>query len=347
MAEQSKIEWTDSTFNGWEGCTKVGPGCDHCYAENRNSRFGGGTSPNWGPGAPRRKTSPANWNKPLRWNDTDFLECAECGWRGEGTDRVGHFGCPDCRGGNLKKVRRRVFSASLSDWLDNEVPVEWLAELLDLIRRTPNLDWLMLTKRIGNWRDRVGAAAHYATENWGGQDRLAVADFVEGWTHDQPPENVWVGATIVDQKEADRDIPKLLQVPALVRFLSMEPLLGPIDLSRYFEQYPDHNGVRIVQNDAGPDWIIAGGESGPGARPMHPAWARALRDQCEAADVAFLFKQWGEWIPGKDAHDRNIIPIEQRHPFGMAQPPMARVGKKLAGRTLDGKTWTQYPEPRA
>ena len=186
MSENSKIEWTDHTFNPWEGCQKVGPGCDHCYAETRNARFAGGTAINWGPGAPRRRTSVANWRKPLAWNANHDHFFAEHG------------------------RRQRVFCASLADVFDNAVPDAWRMDLFKLIADTPHLDWLMLTKRIGN--------VHSYTQ----RDGLAFDLIGDG--------RVWLGATICNQKEADRDIPKLLAVPARVRFLSMEPLLGPVDV---------------------------------------------------------------------------------------------------------------------
>jgi protein gp37 len=256
MAENTKIEWAHHTFNPWEGCQKVGPGCDHCYAENRNARFGGGVAINWGPGAPRRRTSASNWQQPIKWN-------AEA-------QRLG--------------IRYRVFCASLADVFDNAVDPQWRADLFSLIKSTPDLDWLLLTKRIGN----VG-------------NMLPVPfDF------DKHYPNVWLGATITSQEEADRDIPKLLAVPAAKRFLSMEPLLGPVDIGLLCENWStdilmdpetgacecckrcDYTGIG---NDI--DWVIVGGESGPGARPMHPDWARSLRDQCEAAGVPFMMKQMG------------------------------------------------------
>ena len=183
MAENTKIEWTDHTFNPWIGCTKVSPGCDHCYAENlMDTRMGVAS---WRPGAERVRTKDANWKMPLRWNAQADAFMAQHG------------------------RRQRVFCASLADVFDNAVDPQWRADLFDLIAATPNLDWLLLTKRIGN----VG-------------NMLPVPfDF------DKHYPNVWIGATIVNQVEADRDIPKLLDVPARVRFLSMEPLLGPVDLT--------------------------------------------------------------------------------------------------------------------
>lgn len=355
--ENTKIEWAHHTFNPWEGCQKVGPGCDHCYAETRNARFGGGEAVNWGPGAPRRRTSASNWQQPIKWN-------AEA-------ERLGD--------------RQRVFCASLADVFDNAVDPKWRADLFRLIRSTPNLDWLLLTKRIGNAKAMIDDA----------RDADAKGPI---W----PWPNVWIGATIVNQEEAERDIPKLLAVPAAKRFLSMEPLLGPVDLTVYHDWLgrseggmwcPDcpEYGVGIdpkehrqclgevegVSGYDGIDWVIVGGESGPGARPMHPEWARNLRDQCEAAGVPFLFKQWGEWLPGQNdmhaigrkvAHhqDGSWGPTETNptsknyvtwdangcmHVGNLASTPLGfrvevwaeRVGKKAAGRMLDGRTWDGVP----
>lgn len=347
MSENSKIEWTDHTFNPWEGCQKVGPGCDHCYAETRNARFAGGVAVNWGPGAPRRRTSDANWRKPLAWNARHAEFFAEHG------------------------RRQRVFCASLADVFDNAVSEEWRDDLWRLIEQTPNLDWLLLTKRIGNVDNMLPVPFDF--------DRLYP--------------NVWLGATIVNQAEADRDIPKLLTVPARVRFLSMEPLLGHVDLLKWLDPFTCADcGFHGSENDAGPDgccecgesfgngercqncgtddqsakrscpdcgshrsfeqdsgfkfdgerklidWVIAGGESGPGARPMHPDWARSLRDQCAAAGVPFLFKQWGEWLGAGQDGDYDHEPIELN-----ASDEPARVGKKAAGRLLDGQQHDGFP----
>jgi len=304
MSANSKIEWTDHTFNPWEGCQKVGPGCDHCYAETRNARFGGGTAVNWGPGAQRRRTSPANWRKPIAWSAAHGAFFAEHG------------------------RRQRVFCASLADVFDNAVDLLWRRDLFRMIADTPNLDWLLLTKRIGN----VPTMLRHI-----GLERL--------------PDNAWLGATIVNQEEADRDIPKLVATPATKRFLSMEPLLGPVSLSMRndrFEMVPDI------------DWVIVGGESGPNARPMHPDWARSLRDQCAKSGVAFFFKQHGEYKLGSDFKfdDGKTISIDRagrvttgtRHedyPAGASSADgwvmVRRVGKKTAGRELDGVTHDGFP----
>ncbi|HZX85692.1 MAG TPA: phage Gp37/Gp68 family protein [Reyranella sp.] len=337
MSTNSNIEWTDHTFNPWEGCQKVGPGCDNCYAEARNARFGGGQAINWGPGAPRRRTSASNWALPLRWNAQAEAFMAQHG------------------------RRQRVFCASLADVFDNAVSNTWRSELLSIIWRTPNLDWLLLTKRIGN----VAALMQECME--------------PGKQWEFPP-NVWLGATIVNQAEADRDIPKLLQVPAHVRFLSIEPMLGPIQLGLQCENWSDdivtdpETGAREcckacdftgIGNSI--DWVIVGGESGPSARPMHPDWARGLRDQCAAAGVPFLFKQWGEWCTSEDMTDKTgdslyvedlsrlrvkVVAIDAMG--GVSQDAnlladqasataLYRIGKKAAGRLLDGRTHDGAP----
>lgn len=355
MSENTKIEWADHTFNPWEGCQKVGPGCDHCYAETRNARFGGGVAVNWGPGAPRRRTSTSTWAMPARWNI-------------QAEDFMAQHG-----------RRQRVFCASLADVFDNAVDPMWRADLFWLIKNTPNLDWLLLTKRIGNAKIMMA-------------DAIATIDPMAEWV--MPLPNVWLGATIVNQEEADRDIPKLLAVPASKRFLSMEPLLAPVNL-RHLNEDREFNEVDCLKPDrwddeverwrdtdegweeqfedhydqhpagltgpmhVGIDWVIVGGESGPGARPMHPDWARSLRDQCEATGVPFMFKQWGEHDLSYD-RDRDDpdyrrcdkmsklpgrwINLAGGHGFNGDRVHYAhRIGKKAAGRLLDGRTWDGVP----
>lgn len=234
--EGTGISWCDLTFNPWIGCTKISPACDFCYAEDlATARLG----VQWGPDAPRRRTAPGNWSKPPRWNRI--------------AEQAGH--------------RLKVFCASLADVLDNAVDDQWRRDLAALIIHTPWLDWMLLTKRIGNAR------------------KMLTAMFPDG-----VPDNVALGVTIANQEEADRDLPKALSVKAGLGirrlFVSAEPLLGPLDLSRYLAHI---------------DLLIVGGESGPDARPMHPDWPLDLRDQCAAAGVPFHFKQWGEWAPGENA----------------------------------------------
>lgn len=352
MADRSNIEWTDSTFNPWMGCTKVSPACDHCYAENlMDNRM---HTVQWGKGQPRKRTSAKNWKLPLQWNAAPFYKCITCGWRGDQPDTQGGsltdglHSCPDCNSMNITRARRRVFCASLADVFDKEVPDAWLADLLVLINATPNLDWLLLTKRIGNFWDRVhkaGVILNLRNDVGGG----SAGDMAEGWIQQQPPENVWIGATICNQSEALRDIPKLLEVPAKIRFVSIEPLLAPVDLDQVYLS---------MEHALWIDWAIVGGESGPEARPMHPAWVNKLRDQCQGAGVPFLFKQWGEWAPrkpvagGDEGGDlrKGIVRYLQgdgREPdghFRRGDAAMRRVGKKEAGRLLDGITHTEFPK---
>lgn len=300
MADRSAIEWCDSTFNPWTGCTKISPACDHCYAEAL-SRRAPKTIAQWGAGVPRRRTSVGNWKKPLRWNATPFFECTGCGWRGDAAHDYDRL-CPTCRS-KVHPARRRVFCASLADVFDNEVDPQWREDLFNLIYRTSKLDWLLLTKRIGN------VAAMLSEIKFPADGGLAALDLM-------PLHSVWLGATICNQAEADRDIPKLLQVPARFRFLSIEPMLGPVDLTRlplgrdmnidWASDAPPHlRRIRTVKLtlDAlrgapvsgvpGLNWVIAGGESGAHARPSHPDWFRSLRDQCAAAGVPFFMKQMG------------------------------------------------------
>lgn len=229
MGELSKIEWTTHTFNPWIGCTKVGPGCDGCYAEAlMDHRYG---RARWGAGQPRVRTSTANWRKPISWD----------------------------RAAKASGERTYVFCASLADVFDNEVDQAWRSDLFDLIAVTPNLTWLLLTKRIGNVLKMVYPA----------YDGLHL------------PPNAAIGATMVNQAEYDRDAAKLCEVGAIsspaFTFGSFEPLLGPIRLDAH-----------------APDWVIVGGETDQGkheARHADAAWFRSIRDQCELLDRAFFMKQ--------------------------------------------------------
>ncbi|MEQ1658424.1 MAG: phage Gp37/Gp68 family protein [Hylemonella sp.] len=361
MAENTKIEWCDHTQNFWIGCTKVSKACDRCYAEvstpSRTMQVG------WGPGVPRHRTAPSTWAMPKKWNDQHETFFAKHG------------------------RRQRVFALSLGDWLDNEVPIEWFVDMLEVVRTTPNLDWLLLTKRIGMWRKRLLEAISFI-----GGISQELATWINDWLDGKPPANVWLGITVSDQPEADRDIPKLLQVPAAKRLLSMEPLLGPVNLTDISDGHADstipleywvegfdtedsppavgHNcltGERWqrfgewYEDGQRIDWVIVGGESGPGARPMHPDWARSLRDQCTVAGVPFLFKQWGAWEPANKLPKDTLLPAkrwgyicEHGGPVDQGFGPfrnetahhelMGNVGKKAAGRLLDGRTWDEVPE---
>lgn len=237
MGETTKIGWTDHTFNPWVGCTKVSAACDNCYAEGWAKRAGRDV---WGHGKPRQRTK--TWGDPIKWDDAALAE----------------------------GVRRRVFCASLADVFDTEVPVEWRLDLIALIQATPNLDWLLLTKRP-----------------------KVMAEF---FAHQAMPDNVWAGTTVESQKMADLRIPDLLRVPAKIRFLSVEPMLGAVDLHDVVCRETGASSA-CPQCFSLLDWVICGGESGPGHRPIDPAWALSLRDQCRRSGTKFFFKQWGGRTP--------------------------------------------------
>ncbi len=261
MAE-SKIEWTRYTFNPWRGCTRVSPGCDHCYAETlskRNPKVLGV----WGDDGTRVVAAESYWRAPLKWN----AEAEAAG------------------------VRERVFCASLADWLEDRRELDAPRHrLFDLIQITPALDWLLLTKRPQNF------------------DKLSPGP----WVVCGCPPNVWLGATAEDQERANERIPILLTLPARVRFISAEPLLGPLDLHAALhltwvysagqgDRHPSGDGRGGWWTDLGTmphdspklDWVIIGGESGPGARPMRMEWAQSIIEQCRTAGVPVFCKQLG------------------------------------------------------
>lgn len=298
MSANTKIQWCDATINFWWGCTKVSPGCANCYADTLSHRWGKDI---WGKGKPRedhRKGATALARRLNKQTGIDQKETRE--W-----NEYYHNKPP------LPIRRPRVFCQSMSDWLDDEVPIEWLADLLATIHATPNLDWLLLTKRPENWRKRISRACD--TAEYTGRKNLR--DWIEDWFRGSPPpHNVWIGASVEDQQRADERIPKLLEIPAKVRFLSVEPMLGPVDFgaaypcgyycdpplpelagdepAHYLEGHHDHPFWSPgIQSEI--HWVIFGGESGPGARPCNIEWIRDGLRQCKAAGVAAFCKQLG------------------------------------------------------
>jgi protein gp37 len=272
--KDTAIEWADHTFNIAEGCMKVSPGCAHCYAETRAKRFAHKV---WGPAAttPRNTRTAAYWREPLQWNAL----AAE------------------------QRGRARVFCSSLADVFEDHPTIDQeRAKLWPLIRATPHLDWLLLTKRP----ERIFACL---PEDWG-----------QGYA------NVWLG-TSVESQEYDARIVALLQVPAVLHFLSLEPLLGPVSLRgpwrdlldgwdteegccRRGGEYCGDHGCTGSEPQQVPTraigWVIVGGESGPHARPMDEAWVRALRDECAATNTPFLLKQLGGH-PDKRGHEKALL----------------------------------------
>jgi protein gp37 len=279
MGKNSDIEWTHHTFNAWWGCDKVSPACVNCYAETWAKRTGFDI---WGKTSVRRVFGESHWKEPVKWN-------LEAGKRG---------------------VKERVFCSSMADVFEDRPELKAEREKLwELIKSTPNLIWLLLTKRPQN----ILKMAPWAKDNvW--------------------PENIWLGATVENQAWAEKRLPHLLKHKSAVRFLSCEPLLGALDLSIWHEDKA-YNPI---------SWVIAGGESGAKSRPMSPSWLTGLRDYCEAKDIAFHFKQWGHWVPVE------MLPVnsEEKKPqqFKLDKPmSFVALGKKGAGRILEGRTHDDFP----
>jgi len=361
MAENTKIEWAHHSFNPWIGCTKVSPACMHCYAERDfDHRLG---QVQWRPNGTRVLTSNDNWAKPLKWNRDvqKQFEVAQAQWVSD----CCWFGTKSYPEPKLSQFRKRVFCASLADvfeswdgpilnnkgerlWESQRGTKGWVPDdgskdfsfekkpitmddvrtrLFALIDKTPNLDWLLLTKRPENVLGKCMWPIHPSGIY---QEGMSFAE-----SHRRS--NVWLGCSVENQEYADKRIPELLKCRDLspVLFLSCEPLLGPVMLDRIPLKgfnLPHLDVLRKGWHSDGPfgfvgshnapsiDWVIAGGESGPEARPSDPDWFRSLRDQCQTAGVPFLFKQWGE--------------------FG---ENLQRVGKVRAGRVLDGVTHDGFP----
>jgi protein gp37 len=283
MAGKSSIEWTDSTVNFWWGCTKVGPGCDHCYAEKWSRRTGG---EHWGVGVPRRKIKSAV--ALIHRLDNDYSEWAADYYAHEGNARA--FGLPAPTYG----PRRRVFIQSMSDLFDLEVPADWFAEAWGKIEVCNRIDIQIVTKRLSAVTKRL---SEIGCIRWPGHAGLI--------------------ATVVNQEEVDRELPRLVGLKLRLGIpwigLSVEPMLGRVDITPWLRDL---------------DWVICGGESGKDARPMHPQWARDLRDQCKAAGVPFFFKQWGSHAPASIVLPGDHLPEDADH--------MLPSSKKAAGRHLDG-----------
>lgn len=309
MAGSTSIEWTDATWNPATGCTRVSPGCrpsDHCYAINQARRFDGQD----------------------RGYDGTTIR------RGGRTDWTGHINLHYDRLDQPLHWRkpRRVFVCSMGDLFHPRVPDNFIAEAWSVMASAPRHSFQVLTKRPKR-------AARLLARSWwirlvNHHRRHRDGQRTARW----PLPNIWLGTSVEDQQRADERIPHLLSAPAAIRFVSAEPLLGPIDLRLedcWLER--DHYLARERLH-----WVIAGGESGPGARPAHPQWVRDLRDQCQSAGVAFLFKQWGAWAPdGQDAGGG----FGASHTFADGQV-VHRFGKGRAGRRLDGRTWDEFPGVR-
>lgn len=269
MAELTKIEWTDRTFNPWTGCTKISPGCDNCYAEGWSKRSG---HVKWG-NNPRKRTTEAYWKAPLAWQSQATAFFREHG------------------------RRQRVFCASLADVFDNQVDSSWRDDLFSLIRETPDLDWQLLTKRPQQIAKMLPA-------DWG----------ATGY------DNVWLGFTAEDQIRFDQRKSFIDLIPAKVWFVSYEPAIGPL---------------RIAPDDPKPNWLIIGGESGGGARPMDAQWVDDALADCERYRIAPFFKQWGNYANNPLTGSPSMSRLEQKKtdPFGKG------------GGLVDGALVREFPNP--
>ncbi len=299
MGDNTGISWTDATWNPLRGCSRVSAGCVHCYAETVAARFSGSGQPY--EGLVHRITR--GWNGKLRFVE-DALEQP------------------------LRWARPRlIFVNSMSDLFHENVPDAWIDRIFAVMALALRHTFQVLTKRP----ERMLAYMNMRTDN----REHAISEQMRVISHGRDPglpelplPNVWLGVSVEDQTAADLRIPLLLQCSAAVRWLSCEPLLGPVDLDRVL--WPNKNGHRGEHSgELGQiDWVVAGGESGPGARPMQPVWARTLRDACVQAGVPYYFKQWGEWAPaGAAAGSERLV----------------RVGKRKAGSLLDGVDHKAWP----
>ncbi|WP_404934262.1 phage Gp37/Gp68 family protein [Nitratireductor sp. L15S-10] len=267
MAVDTKIEWTDRTFNPWTGCTKISPGCDNCYAEAWSKRSG---HVKWGK-HPRKRTTEAYWKAPLAWEKQAEEFESEHG------------------------RRQRIFCASLADVFDNQIDPDWRSDLFDLIRATPSLDWQLLTKRPQNISKMLPA-------DWG----------PDGYR------NVWLGFTAEDQMRFDQRKRFIASIPATVWFISYEPAIGPL---------------RISADDPAPDWLIVGGESGHGARPLAPEWVVDVLNDCQERGIAPFFKQWGQYDNNPLTGQLNLRKTDMKgvDPYGKG------------GGLIDGKIVREFP----
>ncbi len=407
MSDNTKIQWTDATWNPVRGCTKVGAGCDNCYAMNVAHRFGGEGMPYEGltrilNGRPqwtgKVRLVPEVLNQPLRW-----------------------------------KKPRKVFVNSMSDLFHEDVPDSFIDKVFAVMALCPQHTFQVLTKRAKRMREYSSSGLAVRVQNavdnlepdglwtFPGHEPWVISDF----EHDAGGDwlsNVWLGVSVEDQATADERIPLLLETPAAVRWISAEPLLAALDVRQWISGcyecgatcglrlasrpdierceecgeectsetvptvsegcpqcsgpletvFPDCNHFMVYQHPdtACLDWVVAGGESGPNARPSHPDWLRTLRNQCTAAGVPYFFKQWGEWspndpgeiilcrdtagmLPGGDTQylsDGYDIPMDNDARLEASgdvrldgRTLMHRVGKRAAGRQLDGREWSEYP----
>lgn len=334
----SKIEWTEKTWNPIVGCSVVSPGCTNCYAMKTAHRLSRNPSTPHYAGLTQDSRGGPVWTGEMRQAPADVLTAP------------------------LRRLKPTTwFVNSMSDLFHEDGRNEWIDQVFAIMAACPQHRFQILTKRAElmrdyltdravRWRifdfvrafaleDRVNFKPIVATEG-----ETSAREGMLGGPFRWPLPNVWLGVSAEDQTRADERVPQLLATPAAVRFASAEPLLGPLDLTEWL-----HESACWIQDGGAEctchppteiciDWVIVGGESGPSARPMHPAWAREIRDQCTDAGVPFFFKQWGEFVSVSEVEGPGD---HYKFPDGAT---VRRTGKRLAGRTLDGRTWDQMPE---
>ena len=346
MGAKTGIEWTDSTWNPFIGCSRVSEGCRHCYAERLAGRFSAKTEGVYA-GTTKTVNGLQVWTGKINRAPEETL-LKPLHWRSP----------------------RRIFVNSMSDLFHENVPDEWIDRVFAVMALCPQHVFQVLTKRpermlayfahdggFGRWAIHRGLRAKDSSRTESAKAASGHYALRFGAARNLP--NVWLGVSVENQAAADERIPLLLRTPAAVRFISAEPLLGPVTL-------PGCNGradCKLSGVDGhsdkplgGIDWVICGGESGPGARPMHPDWARSLRDQCVDAAVPFFFKQWGKWGPTlaepvRGKYTGGGIFLRPDGVWGQQgdwwdgkAAAMDRVGKKAAGALLDGREWKQFPD---
>jgi len=360
MSDQTGIEWTDATWNPVAGCSIVSPGCINCYAMKmaarldaisvaHETRHGGDPGPML---RYRGLTQPSKagpvWTGTIALVETALMQPLR--W----------------------KRPRRIFVNSMSDLFHEGVPDDFIDKVFAVMALTPQHTYQVLTKRAERMRDYLTRPADDGKKD--ARNRItwdAVADVMTAWYEPSftesvtgkhrsraikagttwPLANVWLGVSVENQKFADERIPLLLDTPAAIRWISAEPLLGPIDLVNLHPRDDitvDAMRGQMVTRDGDYssdeprlDWVVVGGESGPGARPMHPDWARSLRDQCGYAGVPFFFKQWGKWL-AEDQLPENYVASE--NPYCIHGANFDRLGKKAAGHLLDGVEHREFPK---
>ena len=337
---KTRIEWTEYSWNPVTGCTPISEGCQNCYAKRMANRLRGRCG--YPADDPFKVTMHEDrLGEPLRW-----------------------------------KKPRRVFVCSMGDLFHPDVPFDYITQVFDVMCswRWPNKEaerigdeslledpghtYMVLTKRP----ERVQDWLQWLSEYWPGDSPVNVNLSAEGHFG----RHIWFGVTVENQQRADERIPILLQIPAAVRFVSVEPMLGLVDLASTGAlgctcpplegddgQIEERcSGQCVFYKNAADkmkriNWVICGGETGPGARPMHPDWVRSLRDQCQAAGVPFFFKQWGEYCSPSQMPPDTFREWDIQHGTEIwDDEPRWRVGKKKAGRILDGETWDEMPEGR-